>query len=171
MVRATCACLSLSLLLVAAGAAGADTGFSSGVGVGDVESTESSVARGDNRSRNAADAGNWWQDADGPGLRLIHAGAYNNAPDDQPAIGLLFSTALPENGNFNEFLSVYRPDGARVDGRWRRAASPQLLYFNVSKPGRYLIRARAGLSAGGSETLTESLSGPVRIGGDGKNAG
>lgn len=147
-----------------------DTGFSSGIGLGDVGPSDQPATDTDQQPSDDNGDGGWWQTGDGPGLRLIHAGPFENAPEGRPAIGLLFSAALPENGNFNEFLAVYRPDGTPVEGEWRRSASPQLLYFDVPDTGEYRVHVRAGLSAGGSETLTKSLSGPVTVGGDGESA-
>lgn len=165
--------LSVAIWLLAASgsAAGAAAGFSAGVSLEGLGADEPISERKNSYSQTAGTStGIWWQDAHGPGLRLTYAGEFENAPDGVPAIGLLFTGAFRAKGGFNRFLSVRRPDGTRVAGHWQVSASPRLLYFNVPEPGKYIVTVRAGLTAGDSEALLTTLSGPVMIGPAEQNA-
>lgn len=145
---------------------GADTGFSGGISLDPDEDVEAGAQPDEDTTTGSGDGGNgeWWQDQpEGAPLRLLHAGAFTNAPDDSPAIALLFSGAFRANGPFDDYLAVYDRDGAPVAGRWRVAASERVLYFTLPAPGTYIVRLRAGLPDAERNRLPQSLSGPVHV--------
>lgn len=163
--------IALSLLFPPVFAA--DTGFSGGITLepDEDDAAESSQPPGattpparDETTEEAAAPPPWWQNQpSGAALHLNHAGAFNNAPGGGPAIALLFTGRFDKDGRFNEYLSVYRPGGRRVEGRWRVAASDHVLYFPLPASGEYLVRLRAGLPDAEGNRLPRSLSGPVTI--------
>lgn len=163
--------MPLALALITAGGTAAaqdsaDTGFSGGITLesGDGEESPAQPEEAPEADVAAGDDGNWWQaQPDGAALRLMHAGAFTNAPDDAPAIALLFSGPFEENGAFDDYLAVYDRDGDPVAGRWRVAASERVLYFTLPSAGTYVVRLRAGLPDADGNRLPQSLSGPVHV--------
>ncbi|MES1944264.1 hypothetical protein PC39_09120 [Salinisphaera sp. PC39] len=166
--------IALSLLLPPVFAA--DTGFSGGITLEPDEEEDNaapsqpsdaaapSTADGTDDAKAGSSGIAWWRNQPtGAALRLNHAGAFNNAPGGGPAIALLFTGRFDKDGRFNEYLSVYRPGGRRVEGRWRVAASDHVLYFPLPASGEYLVRLRAGLPDAEGNRLPRSLSGPVTI--------
>lgn len=146
---------------------GADTGFSGGITLdADEEDAESRAQSDEDTTTGNRGGGNgeWWQDQpEGAPLRLLHAGAFTNAPDGAPAIALLFSGPFRDNGSFNDYLAVYDRDGDPIAGRWRVAASERVLYFTLPAPGTYIVRLRAGLPDAERNRLPQSLSGRVHV--------
>lgn len=142
----------------------ANIGFSSGVSLRQIGPQLSRPVAAQRESTAARDARIWWQQADGPGLRLTYAGSFANQPDNKPAIALLFTGSFATVDNLQRYLSVRRPDGSPVPGHWRLSVSPQLLYFNVPEAGEYIVEVRKGLADANAQRLRKTLSGPVVVG-------